>query len=69
MIKVFVLEHVREDEDSQDVKLIGVFSIRVNAELAIEKLANSPGFRDCLDGFTIDEYVLDEIEWSEGFGV
>ena len=35
---------------------------------AINFLSNKPGFRDSLDDFLIDEYEIDKICWSSGFG-
>ena len=69
MKSAFVVQHLRKkDEDNEDVKMIGIFSNRENANIAIQKLKLQPGFRDHLDGFSIDEYELDKAEWSEGFG-
>ena len=69
MKSAYVVQHLRKkDEDNEDVKMIGIFSNRENANIAIQKLKLQPGFRDHLDGFSIDEYELDKEEWSEGFG-
>ncbi len=65
---VYLLHHVREDEESEDIKLCGVYSSQSLAEAARAQLSLCSGFRDYLDGFSIDEYVLDRMEWSEGFG-
>ena len=66
---VYVLQHLREDELSEDVKFIGVFSSKVKADSAIMELKCQPGFKDYPDGFSVDEYTVDELEWKEGFGV
>jgi hypothetical protein len=66
--KVYVLQHVHTLEDEEeDVKLIGVYSSRENAQAAIERLSQVPGFSDALGGFHIDEYQLDKDQWVEGY--
>lgn len=69
MNSVYVLQHLREDDLSEDVKFIGVFSSKEKAELAIKELSYQPGFRDYQSGFSLEEYIIDEVEWREGFGV
>ena len=66
MTTAFVLQHVRPKED--DVKLIGVYSSRENAQAAVSRLGRAPGFSDDPDGFHIDEYQMDQDHWTEGFG-
>jgi hypothetical protein len=65
---VFVVQHVRRDGLSEDVKFIGVYSTREEAERATERLKLQPGFRDHPNGFDIDPYTLDADHWAEGFG-
>ena len=48
--------------------MLGIYSTREEAENAINFLSNKPGFRDSLDDFLIDEYEIDKICWSSGFG-
>ncbi|MHB9106588.1 MAG: DUF7336 domain-containing protein [Armatimonadota bacterium] len=79
MSSVYILHHVHLlTEDREDVKLIGVYSSRDNAEAAVERLRNQPGFcktpklvnldtDENTDGFQIVEYGLDEDHWQEGF--
>jgi len=65
---VFIVQHVaREDEDDENVKFIGAYSSRAEARAAISRLLPQPGFRDYPEGFHIDEYLLDQDHWSEGF--
>ena len=75
---VFVLQHLRSDEDSEDLKLIGVYSSRVAAEAAVERKRKVPGFSsfprivnastdEQESGFYIDEMEIDRDYWSEGF--
>ena len=68
MTKVYVLHHVHEFENGdEDVKFIGVYSSQENAEQAKSRLSEKPGFNESADGFVIDNYVLDEDHWVEGF--
>jgi hypothetical protein len=65
---VFILWHVREiDGGDEDEKLIGIYRTRADAEAAISRLSDKPGFRDWPSGFQIHEYVLGRDGWTEGF--
>jgi hypothetical protein len=67
-MEVFVVQHVHELEDeSEDVKLIGVYSSQVAAAAAVERLRRRPGFSDTPDGFHIERYSVDEDHWASGF--
>jgi len=66
--KVYVLQHVHSSEnDAEDVKFIGVYSSRKNAQEAIERLSRVPGFLETPSGFCIDEYQIDKDQWAEGY--
>ena len=70
---VFVLEHARykdddKNNDVEDFKLIGVFATEQQAQAAIEQLKSQSGFKDYPNGFHIDAYPLNQINWSQGFG-
>ena len=77
--KVYVVEHLNKlAGDRESIKMIGVYSSRFNAEAAISRLRNKPGFCDfpklidpfndkSREGFYIDEYLLDKDNWEEGF--
>jgi homoserine kinase type II len=67
MERVYVLQH--ENPETNDTKLIGVYSSERLAEAAIKRLNAQPGFRDFPDGFAIDAYDLDADNWTEGFGI
>jgi hypothetical protein len=79
MTSVFILQHCRTDEAGNDnVKMIGAYTSRTEAESAVARLRTVPGFSDhpaILDprkdeetsGFTIDEYALNKDHWTEGF--
>jgi homoserine kinase type II len=67
-MNVYVLQHVHSREDAEeDVKFIGVYSSRENAEAAIKRLSQAPGFSDSQSGFHIDEYQIDKDQWVEGY--
>lgn len=68
--KVYLLMHsyVQDESDFEDhSKIVGIYSSRENAQLAIERMQSLPGFSDYPEGFSIDPYKLDEDHWTEGF--
>jgi hypothetical protein len=68
MASVFVLQHVHTREDGvEDVKFIGVYSSRGNAEAAVARLGRLAGFSDAPDGFHVDEYRVDQDHWVQGY--
>lgn len=68
MTKVYLVHHTREvDEESDDIKLVGIYSSEEKARQAIAQLREQPGFRDHQDGFELGEATLDHTEWAEGF--
>jgi hypothetical protein len=67
-MRVYVLQHVHSWEDGEeDVKFIGVYSSRENAQAAIARLSQAPGFSEAPSGFHIDEYQVDRDHWVEGY--
>jgi hypothetical protein len=67
-MKVYILHHVHEfTGQSEDVKLIGVYSSQEEAEQAVKRLQLQPGFRDALASFEISEYEVDRDHWVEGY--
>ena len=70
MASVFVVQHVHSREDGvEDVKFIGVYSSRAKADAAVARLSCLPGFSDAPDGFHVDEYRVDQDQWTEGYVV
>ena len=66
--EVFLLWHVHDFGNSnEDEKLIGVYRSRENAEAAIKRVADQPGFVDQPQGFQICPYNLDMDHWTEGY--
>ena len=67
MKSVFIVWHTHEIGLEADEKLIGVYSSQADAEAAISRVSNQPGFRDLPKGFEVCEYVLGEDHWVEGY--
>nr|CAS02555.1 putative integron gene cassette protein [uncultured bacterium]CAS02958.1 putative integron gene cassette protein [uncultured bacterium] len=79
MPSVFVLQHCHVlPTDEDDVKVIGVYASRRDAEAAVERLRLQPGFidhprivdpeaDDDRNGFYIDEYPIGKDHWTEGY--
>jgi hypothetical protein len=67
-------EHVDEngrlhwdEEEGDDVKLLGVYSTDSLARDRIERSKSTPGFADEPDCFVVSRYVVDKDTWAEGF--
>jgi hypothetical protein len=68
MASVFVLQHVHTLEDgTEDVKFIGVYSSREQADAAVARLVRQPGFSEAPEGFHVEEYRVDQDHWVEGY--
>ena len=67
MTTVVVVHHVYAAESGEEVKLIGIYSSPEIAHREIEKLKEQPGFRSLPEHFSVDEYKLDQTNWSEGY--
>lgn len=72
-MKVYLLQHSYEKEIDEELKvdetkIIGIYSSYENAEQVKKEFKNRKGFnRFSEDFFYIDEYELDQNNWSEGF--
>jgi len=64
---VFFISHEWYDGEYDHITDIAVYSSLSKAENALEKLKHNSKFINNKDGFTIDEYIIDEDEWKEGF--
>jgi hypothetical protein len=64
---LYVVQHTHQIDKDDDIKLLGIYSSRDAAELAVERAKQRPGLRDAPDGFSIDGYVLDQDCWTEGY--
>jgi hypothetical protein len=68
MDSVFLLWHVHELPDQEDdEKLIGVYRTEADAEAAVLRLKDRPGFCEAPEGFLIDKYELNRDNWTEGY--
>ena len=69
MKSVFVLQHSYEMSEAgeEETKFIGVYSSMDKAQSAVKRLSLQPGFKDFPDYFHIDEYEIDQDNWTEGF--
>lgn len=67
MAIAFVVQHTNPRVDDEDVKLTGVYSTRENADATVMRLSQQPGFADSAGGFSVDEYKVDQDQWTEGF--
>ena len=72
-MKVYLLKHsydyeIYEDINVTNIKLIGIYSSRQNAEEVKERYKRKKGFnRHPEKCFLINEYIVNEDHWMEGF--
>ena len=64
---VYLVQHSRTTNETEEVKVIGVYDSSQTAHLAVERLKQKPGFVVSPNGFSVDEYPLNKDFWSEGF--
>lgn len=67
MKTVFILHHSYERDGCEETKLIGVYSTKKEAELAINRLKDKNGFKYRPDAFEISKYKINQDNWIEGF--
>jgi hypothetical protein len=60
---VIHLQEMRKDS----VKSIGIFDSLSKAKSAVREISDRPGFQKYKRGFVIEQCVLNQIYWSEGF--
>lgn len=56
-----------DEEAGDDVKLLGTYSSREAALGRIGRARQLPGFRDEPECFYVEEFVVDEDQWTEGY--
>ncbi|MEV6400268.1 hypothetical protein AB0M39_36725 [Streptomyces sp. NPDC051907] len=56
-----------DEQDGDDAKLLGVYSSPAKAEERIRRARLLPGFAAEPECFVVDDYILDEDEWTDGF--
>ena len=64
---VFLVWHSIDHDDDDLTNLLGVYSTREKAESRVARSLTVAGFVDFPGGFLIDEYQIDEDQWTEGF--
>ncbi len=68
---VYVLQYVYDYEENgecEDVKFLGVFSSKFEAQEAIKNYIKLPGFNKYgIECFNIDKCEIDKLEWKMGF--
>ncbi|MEU5938564.1 hypothetical protein ABZ807_05145 [Micromonospora sp. NPDC047548] len=60
-------ELVWDEEDGDDLKMLGVYSSEARAEARIQRARKLPGFQDEPDCFFISRYTVDQDQWDDGF--
>jgi hypothetical protein len=66
-MKVYLLQHSYVLNEADETKIIGIYSSREKAEMIVEYYKVKPGFSEHKDDFFIDEYIVDENNWEDGF--
>ncbi|WP_392960332.1 hypothetical protein [Streptomyces sp. LN245] len=56
-----------DEEGGDNVKHLGVYSSRELAQERIERARTLPGFADEPNCFSIEEAVINEDQWTEGY--
>ncbi|WP_086828671.1 hypothetical protein [Allokutzneria sp. NRRL B-24872] len=56
-----------DEEEGDDLKLLGVYSSERRAQERIERARELPGFADEPDCFFTSSCVVDEDQWADGF--
>jgi hypothetical protein len=67
MQTVFVVQHSYEDGEHEETKFIGVYASVADAEQAVARMRELPGFRHHRYGFTINACVVGQDHWTDGF--
>lgn len=78
MKSVFIVQHLHMvPQDTDEVKMIGIYATREDAVEATQRLTALPGFREFPDivdyttdnrqGFHIEEYEIGKDHWQEGY--
>lgn len=61
-------ELIWDEQDGDDLKILGIFSSEARAEAVVERAREQPGFRDEPDCFLVTPYTVDDGDaWAEGF--
>ena len=69
MSSVFIVHHTYEWCGRDETKLIGAYATQAEAESAVSRVHDQPGFRDSPGGFSVEEHELGKDSWAEGFSI
>lgn len=67
MKSVFLVQHCYQLNGEDEIKTIGIFISKSDADRVVEMSKSLPGFSMYPDDFFIDEYELGKAHWAEGF--
>ena len=67
MKAVFIVTHSYELQGAEQIKIIGAYASKKDAQLAVRRKKRYPGFRKYPKGFYIDCFELGRDQWDEGF--
>lgn len=68
MSYIFIVQHVHHQSDGgEDVRMIGAFSSEIEAQRAISQFRHAPGYASSAEGFSVDRYEMNKLNWHEGF--
>lgn len=56
-----------DEQSGDDLKNLGIYATKAEAEGRIERARQQPGFKDEPDCFMIDTSTLGEDQWTDGF--
>jgi hypothetical protein len=64
---VYLVWHVHLNGSEENIKLIGIYVTKEDAEAALSRVKDQPGFRECPEGFEISEFEVGKDHWAEGY--
>ena len=67
MKTVYLLHHTARVGRDEDVKLVGVFRSKEDAERVIAQLKDKSGFRDAGGEWSCHEHEIGKFHWQEGY--
>lgn len=66
--KIYFLYYVYEFEDGHDdVRLLGVFSSKQKANIALQNIKKNPDYKKIKNFFSIHQIIIDRLAWTEGY--
>ncbi|WP_457795374.1 DUF7336 domain-containing protein [Horticoccus sp. 23ND18S-11] len=67
MDAIYLVTHSYERDGADEIKIIGAYASRRDAQLAVQRKRTFVGFSDHPRGFHIDRLEIGRDQWSEGF--